>query len=90
MSLNSADRLLIAMKIVVNDMDAIARLQVDAPVFFGMGQALTKMFMVFKKLSPEQVNKINALEMMKAIRDMPLEGVDMETLKDNKKIVRLM
>jgi len=86
----SSDRLLIASKMIVNSMDDLARLGVDAPVFFGMGQALNFNYCVLRKIPPSEIPKIVPIEMMKWIREQPIPGMDSVRMASNKEIGRLV
>jgi hypothetical protein len=79
MSLSGADLLLIASKMICNGMDDLAKLGVDAPVFFGMGQALNINYCILRKIPPSEIGKIKPIEMMAWIREQPIPGLGVRT-----------
>lgn len=79
------DRLLIAAKAIVNDMDELARIghKDEIPVYFGMGQSLNRIYSVLRSIPVKDIHKIVPLDMMAWVRDQPLpEAQGNETLED--------
>jgi len=75
--MNDNDRLLIVAKMIVLDMDEIARIghSNEIPVYFGMGQALNRVYAVLRKLPMLEIRNIKPIDMMRWIREQPLHGL---------------
>lgn len=75
MILSTKDALLVSAKLIELDMRDIHKTQADAPVFFGMGQALMRLFQVIKGMTFEQVMQVRAYDMLLWIRDEKVPGL---------------
>ena len=72
------DRLLIVAKMIVLDMDEISRIghKDEIPVYFGMGQALNRVYAVLRRIPMLEIRNVKPIDMMQWVRDQPLPGLN--------------
>ncbi len=74
MSLSSDDRLLIAAKLIVNEMDILSQTQQGSQaMYLGMGLALARVYSVLRNIHPKELARIKPIDMMKWVREQPFE-----------------
>lgn len=87
--INNDEKLLLVGKIIVSDMDEIARLRVDVPVFYGMGQALNRVYCVLRNIPFKDIPKLKPMEMMQWFRDQKLSGIP-DSDQNSEQLIKLV
>ena len=88
--MSGEEKLLFAAKIIVKDMDDLARHQSDAPVFYGMGLALMRVYCCLRGVDFRDIPKLTPKAVMQWIREQNIPGVtDGMTSEEVIKKVRL-
>jgi len=71
-----ADRMVIAMKLIVMDMDQIRENKEDpngAMAFFWLGQALAKVYAVFRGLTKDELARVKPVDMIQWVKDQKID-----------------
>lgn len=88
--MSSEDKLLLIAKVIVADMDDIARDNGNPAVFFGMGSALNRVFCIMRDIPFEHIKKIVPKDMMQWVRDQHLEGAPDSGISNSEKLIKLV
>lgn len=87
--MNNEDKLLLVGKIITSDMDEIALMRVDLPVFFGMGQCLNRVYCVLRNIPFQEIPKLRPIEIMQWFREQRLEGIP-DSGQNSEQLIKLV